>query len=636
MVTDPNGIKNLYLETFTHRLRQRPAKKEYSELFLLQQKLCEKRLLLSKNLKSKSWTENDILKVLKSLKNGKCRDPLGLVNEIFKPPIAGTDLVKSITSMMNKIKDLGKLPKVFRMKNISTIYKNKGSRLDLENDRGIFTCTVLNTILQKLIYNNQYEMIDSNLSDSNIGARKQRNIRNHTFIVNGIINDTTMSKNKNIDIAVLDYRQCFDALSADITINDLYEVGVTTNDLNLISECDSSSNIAIKTPVGMTKRVDVMKIVAQGEVMSPLKCTVSVDSIASSHAVNLREHLYKYKDLVKIPPLTMVDDTLNISNCGIDSGLATAHLNAQTNIKKLQYGESKCKKLHIGKSHVVCPKNTIDAWKLEKRNEEATSILDLVDTEAGKHEIDTTSHDKYLGDILQDNGKNTINIEERVKRGFGAVTQTCQLIDDLCLGSFYFECANIFRNSLLLSTLLSNSDAWYNVTDKEITSLESVDEIMLRKVLFAHSKTPKELLYLETGNIPIRFILIARRLTFLHYILNEPENSLINEVFTVQCENPVKGDWVLTVKENIDELDLKMTFLQIKATTKDMFKSIVKEKVKIAAFKFLTKLQETHSKSSNIKYQKLEIQEYLKSSNKMTIKEKTFIFGARSRMLDLK
>ena len=133
MVTDPNGIKNLYLETFTHRLRQRPAKKEYSELFLLQQKLCEKRLLLSKNLKSKSWTENDILKVLKSLKNGKCRDPLGLVNEIFKPPIAGTDLVKSITSMMNKIKDLGKLPKVFRMKNISTIYKNKGSRLDLEN-----------------------------------------------------------------------------------------------------------------------------------------------------------------------------------------------------------------------------------------------------------------------------------------------------------------------------------------------------------------------------------------------------------------------------------------------------------------------------------------------------------------------
>jgi len=161
-----------------------------------------------------------------------------------------------------------------------------------------------------------------------------------------------------------------------------------------------------------------MKIVAQGDVMSPLKCTVSVDSIASSHAVNLREHLFKYKNLVDTPPLTMVDDTLNISKCGMDSGLATAHLNAQTNLKKLQYGESKCRKLHIGKSHAVCPNNTIDAWKLVKPHEDVTSILDLVNTEAVKHEIETTSHDKHLGDILQDNGKNTINIEERVKGCF--------------------------------------------------------------------------------------------------------------------------------------------------------------------------------------------------------------------------
>ena len=84
--------------------------------------------MLTKNIKSNTWTEKDILRVLKSLKNEKCRDPLGLINEIFKPPIAGTDLVKSITIMMNKIKDLGKLPNLFRMKNISTIYKNRVPR----------------------------------------------------------------------------------------------------------------------------------------------------------------------------------------------------------------------------------------------------------------------------------------------------------------------------------------------------------------------------------------------------------------------------------------------------------------------------------------------------------------------------
>ena len=514
--------------------------------------------------------------------------------------------------------------------------KNKGSRSDLENDRGIFTCTVLNNILQKLIYNDQYDEIDANLSDSNIGARKSKNIRNHSFIVNGIINDTVQSKNKNVDIAVLDYRQCFDALSVDVTLNDLWDVGVQNKHLRLIAECDAASNIAIKTPVGMTKRVDIHKIVAQGEVMSPLKCTVSVDAIARSHEAMLSDNLYRYKNQIAIPPLTMVDDALAVSNCGLDSGLATAHLNAQTNIKKLQYGEAKCHKIHIGKTDVVCPTNTIDAWKLLKQSDEATSILDLVDTEINKHEIASVTHDKYLGDILQNSGKNTMNIQDRIKRGFGAVNQVCQLLEDLCLGKYYFECSNVFRNALLLSTLLSNSDAWYNITDKEIKELESVDEMLLRKVLSAHSKTALELLYLETGNIPIRFILKSRRLTFLHYILNEEEDSLIHKFFTAQCKHPVKGDWVLTVKQDLEDLNINLSFDQIKNTSKVVFKELVKEKVKTSAFIMLTNIQQTHSKARSLQYERLELQDYLKSNNAMNIREKSFLFALRSRMIHVK
>ena len=58
---------------------------------------------------------------------------------------------------------------------------------------------------------------------------------------------------------VLDYKQCFDILAQEITINDLYTVGVTDDHLNLINESDASSLIAIKTPVGITKRTGVNK-----------------------------------------------------------------------------------------------------------------------------------------------------------------------------------------------------------------------------------------------------------------------------------------------------------------------------------------------------------------------------------------
>ena len=94
------------------------------------------------------WSEEDIVRTLKSFKNGKRKDPLGLVNEIFKPPTAGTDMVQSLLLMMNKIKNEARIPEIFRLKNISAIYKNKGSKSELENDRGIFSCTVLNSILQ--------------------------------------------------------------------------------------------------------------------------------------------------------------------------------------------------------------------------------------------------------------------------------------------------------------------------------------------------------------------------------------------------------------------------------------------------------------------------------------------------------
>ena len=48
------------------------------------------------------------------------------------------------------------------------------------------------------------------------------------------------------------------------------------------------------------------------------------------------EHLYLYKDSVPLPPLGMLDDQLCIANYGLDSVLANAHLNCQTNIKSLQ------------------------------------------------------------------------------------------------------------------------------------------------------------------------------------------------------------------------------------------------------------------------------------------------------------
>lgn len=53
----------------------------------------------------------------------------------------------------------------------------------------------------------------------------------------------------------------------------------------------------------------------------------------------------------------------------------------------------------------------------------------------------------------------------------------------------------------------------------------------MRRILDAPSKTLIASLYLELGIMPIRFILIGKRLMFLHYILKCPEDELISIAF---------------------------------------------------------------------------------------------------------
>ena len=91
------------------------------------------------------------------------------------------------------------------------------------------------------------------------------------------------------------------------------------------------------------------------------------------------------------------------------------------------------------------------------------------------------------------------------------------------------------------------------------------------------------------------------------------------------------------VKQDIEDLELDMTFDQIKQYSKEAFKDIVKKHVIAAAFKYLINLQKTHSKAKMMKYSELNLQQYLDSDfNPMTNKEKIFAFAARSHMLDLK
>ena len=207
--------------------------------------------------------------------------------------------------------------------------------------------------------------------------------------------------------------------------------------------------------------------------------------------------------MVAIPPLAMIDDLISISHCGIKSVVMNSFLNSKSRVKKLQLGIDKCHKLHIGKEKNTCP----DKWIVENFDETNTSGRSgFEDVLVRDHLIEEVSEEKYLGDIISKDGKNTKNIIARKDKAMGS-------------SNHHFEVAIVLRNSLLINSLLFNSEAWYNVSNNDIEELEKADEALLRRILECPQSTPREMLYLELSCIPVRFIILSKRIMFLYYIL---------------------------------------------------------------------------------------------------------------------
>ena len=186
--------------------------------------------------------------------------------------------------------------------------------------------------------------------------------------------------------------------------------------------------------------------------------------------------------------------------------------------------------MHIGCKTNYCPGLCMDQWKMKKVNEARWDIRNFEDVLGDEYHMDNIEEQKYLGFVLSSNGKNTANIASRRGKGVGSVQQITSILDNMHFGHHKYKIVIILRNSIIINSMLYNSEVWYAVTNKEIEKLEQVDEMILRSVLSLPRSTPRPFLYLELGCLPIRYILITRRLMFLHYILNEDEHSLLQQV----------------------------------------------------------------------------------------------------------
>ena len=589
LVTDEDKIAEMALNHYEKVLENKPMKETLSHIKDAKEILSEKLMEIARRNKTPPWNMKELDAALKHLKEDKSRDPEGIANEVFLLENSGDDMKLAILKLMNRIKKEQIYPKCLRKCNISSIWKKKGPRNLFDSYRGIFRIQVFRAILDILIYLDEYPNIDKNLTDCNVGARKQRNIRDNIFVLNAITNSVQKQSEDALDCQLYDVFKCFDSLWLNEVINCLFSAGFQNDKLPLIFLENEFADIAVKTATKVSKRKTISKIIMQGTIWGSLCCVVLMDKLGKI-AYNDPSLLYYYRGVVACPPLEMVDDVAALQKCNNKSRRVNAVINSFMDLEKLKLSKTKCHKIHIGKPNQSCP-------ELKVHDEPMCEV----------------SCDKYLGDKIHKSGSVKPNIEERRAKGFGRSNEILALVKEAPLGCWKLTSGFILRQAMLINGTLFNSEAWHGVTLSDVESLEKVDECLIRGLVKGHSKMPIPAIFLETGQAPLRFVLASRRILYLQTILKRDSTELTSRILRAQIADPLQGDFCLLVEQDMDMINLKMTHEEIHKTSKNKLKKIVKQKVRSAAFVYLSSVQAEKSKMDNLKYHKLETMEYMKS-----------------------
>ena len=176
------------------------------------------------------------------------------------------------------------------------------------------------------------------------------------------------------------------------------------------------------------------------------------------------------------------------------------------------------------------------------------------------------------------------------------------------------------RDSVLLGSILTNSEVWYKLSAADLSELESLDRNFLKRLCSLPKSAPTAAVYLELGCMRISTIIKARRLNYLHYLVKLNSNEMLSRFFWTQWWDDKKYDWCSLVKADLRDFGLPEDLSEIRRRSVISWKTLVKRKTKEYELNQLQILSDGKRKTKNLEYQRLSMQSYLIGLNSNTAK----------------
>ena len=228
-------------------------------------------------------------------------------------------------------------------------------------------------------------------------------------------------------------------------------------------------------------------------------------------------------------------------------------------LKKLKLGVDKCATVHIGNnnSKLECSAKTVHG-----------------------EDMKNTVKEKYLGDFVTSSGNSKETICDRNIRGNAIVSEIRAILRDIPLGNQRTQIGLVLRQAWFINGCFVNCEVWTGYSESDLKDLEVIDHDILRAITGAQAKVPTEMLYLETAQVPIKSVIVVRRLLYLQTLLHRHKNELTRQIYDAMKEEPLKDDWIHLVTKDMSDINLNLSDDQISKLSKSELKIIVKSKMR--------------------------------------------------------
>jgi hypothetical protein len=485
---------------------------------------------------------------------------------------------------------------------ISPIYKNKGSKKDLVNQRGLFLTLVISKIFERLVMD-RIKGTAKSISKLQAGGTENRSTYDQTFILRSFI-----SHAKYIGITLFltlyDFKQCFDNLWLEDSILSLWKLGLATDMLPIIYKMNEESKITVKTPIGNTNSFNVPCVCKQGTVLIPPICSASIAECCEEHKTGGASI-----GQLRIQSLAFMDDLMDMNTTVSDVHASHEETKFFSKKKKMPLNEDKCVVLAINSKHPhPMPVLSINN-KILKIKDEAT----------------------YLGDVFNSKGDNRSLIKDRKNNATRCLVSCMAECYTITGGLKAIESLLLLYQSVYLPTIISNCEAWDNLTKTDINQLQVLQMKFLKRIMQTPKSTPNCILLLELGVLPIENVIRSRQLNYLHRILNLEETHPVKRAYEEQKKFTAEENWVKEMAATRIRFSITESDEEIKQLTKPEWKRIVCRQVKKVALEEL--LEQRLKKGAAIIYEQLDTKKYFKE---LSAGDARLMFKLRAEIYDIK